>query len=206
MRLRRIAAPTMLTRFGSAPPRAARAPPFSFLPNTEKLPLFRRDFFSCAHLALRTRASYSVLRVALSHAVLSCRERVLHLSASRKRAARKRSSRVRIKQHHGPPPRMEWWASPPPMRAHALVAIASPEHLHSTSLQVPANRALHLRRLSALSAQQIVSHAPRVSTQTATTTTMILTMKKKPAGACVELALRARQFNMMVNQWCRPSP
>ena len=24
----------------SAPPRAARAPPFSFLPNTEKLPLF----------------------------------------------------------------------------------------------------------------------------------------------------------------------
>jgi hypothetical protein len=25
----------------SAPPRAARAPPFSFLPNTEKLPLFR---------------------------------------------------------------------------------------------------------------------------------------------------------------------
>ena len=26
----------------SAPPRAARAPPFSFLPNTEKLPIFRR--------------------------------------------------------------------------------------------------------------------------------------------------------------------
>jgi hypothetical protein len=30
----------------SAPPRAARAPPFSFLPNTEKLPLFHDEFKS----------------------------------------------------------------------------------------------------------------------------------------------------------------
>ena len=30
----------------SAPPRAARAPPFSFLPNTEKLPFFA---FACSH-------------------------------------------------------------------------------------------------------------------------------------------------------------
>ena len=84
---------------------------------------FFARFFSPRARVLRTHSPYSVLRVALSHAVHHVGR---GSSSSRHRGdgspARPRSRRgcERITQHQGPLPQTEIWSSTPPLR-HALV-------------------------------------------------------------------------------------